>query len=120
MQEIEARIANIRQEVKEQNVGIVSEIGDGVAKIEGLDDLMMNEMIDLGSGVTGIAMNLEETSVGAILMGDYTQVSEGQEAKGTGRLLQVPVGKGMLGRVVNALGQPIDGKGDIKNDTFIL
>ena len=118
MQEIEARIANIRQEVKEQNVGIVSEIGDGVAKIEGLDDLMMNEMIDLGSGVTGIAMNLEETSVGAILMGDYTQVSEGQEAKGTGRLLQVPVGKGMLGRVVNALGQPIDGKGDIKNDTF--
>ena len=118
LQEIEARIANVRQEAKQQNVGVVSEIGDGVAKIEGLDDLMMNEMIDLGNGVTGIAMNLEETSVGAILMGDYTKVSEGQEAKGTGRLLQVPVGKGMLGRAVNALGQPIDGKGDIKNDTF--
>ena len=118
LQEIEERIANVRQEAKQQNVGVVSEIGDGVAKIEGLDDLMMNEMIDLGNGVTGIAMNLEETSVGAILMGDYTKVSEGQEAKGTGRLLQVPVGKGMLGRVVNALGQPIDGKGDIKNDTF--
>ncbi len=118
LQEIEARIANVRYEAKQENVGIVSEIGDGVAKIEGLDDLMMNEMIDLGHGVTGIAMNLEETSVGAILMGDYTKVSEGQEAKGTGRLLQVPVGKGMLGRVVNALGQPIDGKGDIKNDAF--
>lgn len=118
LQEIEARIANVRHEAKQQNVGVVSEIGDGVAKIEGLDDLMMNEMIDLGHGVTGIAMNLEETSVGAILMGDYTKVSEGQEAKGTGRLLQVPVGKGMLGRVVNALGQPIDGKGDIKNDAF--
>ncbi|MGD9819659.1 MAG: F0F1 ATP synthase subunit alpha, partial [Desulfomonilaceae bacterium] len=75
LQEIEARIANVRHEAKQQNVGVVSEIGDGVAKIEGLDDLMMNEMIDLGHGVTGIAMNLEETSVGAILMGDYTKVS---------------------------------------------
>lgn len=118
LQEIEARISNVRQEARQQNVGIVSEIGDGVAKIEGLDDLMMNEMIDLGNGVTGITMNLEETSVGAILMGDYTKVSEGQQARGTGRLLQVPVGMGMLGRVVNALGQPIDGKGDIKSDTF--
>ncbi|MBR6464679.1 MAG: F0F1 ATP synthase subunit alpha, partial [Verrucomicrobia bacterium] len=118
LQEIESRISNIRQEARQKNVGIVSEIGDGVAKIEGLDDLMMNEMIDLGNGVTGIAMNLEETNVGAILMGDYTQISEGQEVHGTGRLLQVPVGKNMLGRVVNTLGEPIDGKGDIKTDEF--
>jgi len=118
LQEIESRISNIRQEARQKNVGIVSEIGDGVAKIEGLDDLMMNEMIDLGHGVTGIAMNLEETNVGAILMGDYTQISEGQEVHGTGRLLQVPVGKNMLGRVVNTLGEPIDGKGDIKTDEF--
>ena len=118
LQEIESRISNIRQEARQKNVGIVSEIGDGVAKIEGLDDLMMNEMIDLGNGVTGIAMNLEETNVGAILMGDYTQISEGQEVHGTGRLLQVPVGKNLLGRVVNTLGDPIDGKGDIKTDEF--
>ena len=118
LQEIESRISNIRQEARQKNVGIVSEVGDGVAKIEGLDDLMMNEMIDLGHGVTGLAMNLEETHVSAILMGDYTQITEGQEARGTGRLLQVPVGKNLLGRVVNTLGEPIDGKGDIKADEF--
>ena len=114
LQEIEERINNIQTAPRRENTGIVTEIGDGVAKIEGLDDLMMNEMIDLGKGVTGIALNLEETSVGAVLMGDYTKISEGQEALGTGRLLQVPVGKALLGRVVNALGQPIDGKGEIK------
>ncbi|MBO7391319.1 MAG: F0F1 ATP synthase subunit alpha, partial [Verrucomicrobia bacterium] len=118
LQEIESRISNIRQEARQKNVGIVREIGDGAAKIEGLDDLMMNEMIDLGHGVTGLAMNLEETHVSAILMGDYTQITEGQEARGTGRLLQVPVGKNLLGRVVNTLGEPIDGKGDIKADEF--
>ena len=85
LQEIEERINNIQTAPRRENTGIVTEIGDGVAKIEGLDDLMMNEMIDLGKGVTGIALNLEETSVGAVLMGDYTQIAEGQEARGTGR-----------------------------------
>lgn len=119
LQEIEARIANAQHAgARKQNVGTISEIGDGVAKIEGLDDVMMNEMIDLGKGVTGLAMNLEETNVGAILMGDFTKISEGEETHGTGKLLQVPVGKGLLGRVVNTLGQPIDGKGEIKNDGF--
>src|SRR5206468_6659983 len=77
----------------------------------------LNEMLDFGDGVTGLALNLEETEVGAIILGEYTSVKEGQEVRTTGRLLQVPVGKGLLGRVVNALGQPVDGKGPVKNET---
>src|SRR6266480_6004851 len=77
---------------------------------------MLNEMIDLGNGVTGLVLNLEETEVGVIILGDYTQLKEGSEARTTGRLLQVPVGMGLLGRVVNVLGQPVDGKGPIKSD----
>src|SRR5262249_12062831 len=76
----------------------------------------LNEMLDFGNGVVGLALNLEETEVGAIILGDYTGIREGQEVKTTGKLLQVPVGKAMLGRVVNALGQPVDGKGPIKNE----
>src|SRR5499433_1298982 len=85
-------------------------------EIEGLTDAMLNEMIDLGNGVTGLVLNLEETDVGVIVLGDYTQLEEGGEARTTGRLLQVPVGKGLLGRVVNVLGEPVDGKGPIKSD----
>jgi F-type H+-transporting ATPase subunit alpha len=87
-----------------------------VAKIEGLDDAMLNEMIDLGHGITGLALNLDETEVGVIILGDYTQLHEGDEVRTTGKLLQVPVGKGLLGRVVNTLGEPVDGKGPIKSD----
>ena len=97
-------------------MGVIREVGDGVAKIEGLSDAMLNEMIDLGNGVTGLALNLEETEVGVVILGDYTQLKEGGEARTTGKLLQVPVGKGLLGRVVNMLGEPIDGKGPIKSD----
>ena len=103
-----------------QNVGVVREIGDGVAKIEGLTDAMLNEMLDFGNGITGLALNLEETEVGAIILGDYTEIKEGDEVRTTGKLLQVPVGKGLLGRVVNALGQPLDGKGPIKSDTAFI
>src|SRR5216110_3144263 len=116
LQEIEAQIAGVKTSVAKQNVGTVREIGDGVAKIEVLTDAMLNEMLDFGDGVTGLALNLEETEVGAIILGDYTHVVEGQEVRTTGKLLQVPVGKVMLGRVVNALGQPVDGKGPIKSD----
>src|ERR1043166_6055763 len=105
LQEIEAQIAGVKKTTAKQNVGIVREIGDGVAKIEGLTDAMLNEMIDFGQGVTGLALNLEETEVGAIILGDYTSVKEGQEVRTTGKLLQVPAGKALLGRVVNALGQ---------------
>src|SRR2546422_5550442 len=117
LQEIEAQIAGVKTSVAKQNGGTVREIGDGVAKIEGLTDAMLNEMLDFGNGVTGLALNLEETEVGAIILGDYTSVKEGQEVRTTGKLLQVPVGKGLLGRVVNSLGQPIDGKGPVKNET---
>jgi F-type H+-transporting ATPase subunit alpha len=116
LQEIEAQISGAKTGVSRQNVGIVREIGDGVAKIEGLTDAMLNEMLDFGNGVIGLALNLEETEVGAIILGEYTSVREGQEVKTTGKLLQVPVGKAMLGRVVNALGVPIDGKGPIKSE----
>ena len=113
LQEIEAQIACVKTGVARQNVGIVREIGDGVAKIEGLTDAMLNEMLDFGNGVVGLALNLEETEVGAIILGDYLGVSEGQEVRTTGKLLQVPVGKALLGRVVDALGRPVDGKGPI-------
>jgi F-type H+-transporting ATPase subunit alpha len=116
LQEIEAQISGLKASVARQNVGVVREIGDGVAKIEGLTDAMYNEMLDFGSGVTGIVLNLEETEVGAILLGDYTKIKEGQEVRTTGKLLSVPVGKGLLGRVVNTLGQPVDGKGPIPSD----
>jgi len=117
LREIEAQIAGVKTSVAKQNVGAVREVGDGVAKIEGLTDAMLNEMLDFGSGITGIALNLEETEVGAILLGDFTGIKEGQEVRTTGKLLQVPVGKGLLGRVVNALGQPVDGKGPIQSDS---
>ncbi|MGH7941255.1 MAG: F0F1 ATP synthase subunit alpha [Limisphaerales bacterium] len=118
LEEIEAQISGVKAAVSKQNVGVVREIGDGVAKIEGLTDTMLNEMLDFGNGITGIALNLEETEVGAIILGDYTEIKEGDEVRTTGKLLQVPVGKALLGRVVNALGQPIDGKGAIKSEAF--
>jgi F-type H+/Na+-transporting ATPase subunit alpha len=116
LNEIKAQIAGAKVTAAKQNVGVIREVGDGVAKIEGLSDAMLNEMIDLGNGVTGLALNLEETEVGVVILGDYTQLKEGGEARTTGKLLQVPVGKGLLGRVVNLLGEPIDGKGPIKSD----
>jgi F-type H+/Na+-transporting ATPase subunit alpha len=117
LQEIEAQISGVKTSTAKQNVGTVREIGDGVAKIEGLTDAMLNEMLDFGNGVTGLALNLEETEVGAIILGDYTSIREGQEVRTTGKLLQVPAGKALLGRVVNSLGQPIDGKGPIQAET---
>jgi F-type H+/Na+-transporting ATPase subunit alpha len=118
LQEIEAQILEAKTATARQNVGIIRELGDGVAKIEGLDDAMLNEMIDLGHGITGLALNLDETEVGVIILGDFTKLSEGDEVRSTGKLLQVPVGKGLLGRVVNTLGEPVDGKGPIKSETF--
>ena len=117
LQEIETQIAGVKTTTAKQNVGIVREIGDGVAKIEGLTDAMLNEMIDFGNGITALALNLEETEVGAIILGDYTGIREGQEVRTTGKLLQVPAGKCLLGRVVNTLGEPVDGKGPVKAET---
>jgi F-type H+/Na+-transporting ATPase subunit alpha len=119
LQELESKIESIhRASTAKTNVGIVREIGDGVAKIEGLSAAMLNEMLEFPGGIYGLALNLEETEVGAIILGDYTAISEGDEVKTTGKLLQAPVGKGLLGRVVNALGQPLDGKGPIEATEF--
>src|SRR6516162_3624359 len=116
LRELEAQIAGVKTTPARQNVGSIREIGDGVAKVEGLTDAMLNEMLDLGHGVTGIALDLDETEVGVIVLGDYTKLEEGDEVRATGKLLQVPVGKGLLGRVVNTLGEPVDGKGPIKSE----
>jgi F-type H+-transporting ATPase subunit alpha len=118
LQELESQISGLKTSTTKSNTGVVREAGDGVAKIEGLSDVMLNEMIEFPNGLFGLALNLEETEVGCILLGDFTEVTEGTEVKTTGRLLQVPVGKGLLGRVVNVLGQPVDGKGPIKADVF--
>src|SRR5213594_1864668 len=114
--EIEAEIAGAKATTAKQNEGIIREIADGVARIEGLSDAMLNEMIDLGHGITGLALNLDQNEVGVVILGDYTELGEGDEVRATGKLLQVPVGKGLLGRVVNTLGQPVDGKGPINSD----
>jgi len=116
LQELESEIATLKTSVSKSNVGIVRETGDGVAKVEGLSEVMLNEMIEFPEGLYGLALNLEETEVGCILLGEGTHVGEGDEVKSTGRLLSVPVGKGLLGRVVNALGQPLDGKGEVSSD----
>ena len=116
LQDIEAQIAGAKTDVARENVGIVREIGDGVAKIEGLTGAMMNERLDFGNGVSGLALNLEETEVGAVILGDHTGINEGTEVRTTGELLSVPVGKGLLGRVVDSLGQPIDDKGEVVHE----
>ena len=118
LKELEAQIAGVKVTSGRQNIGVIREVGDGVAKVEGLSDAMLNEMLDLGHGITGLALNLEETEVGVIVLGDYTQLQEGDEVRTTDKLLQVPVGKALLGRVVNTLGEPLDGKGPVESDVF--
>ena len=113
LQELESQISGLKTSTTKSNVGIVREIGDGVARIEGLSDVMLNELIEFPGGLYGLALNLEEGEVGCILLGDEKGVVEGVEVKTTGRLLSVPVGKGLLGRVVDTLGAPVDGKGPI-------
>jgi F-type H+-transporting ATPase subunit alpha len=116
LQEIEAQITGAKVTAARQNVGVIREVGDGVARVEGLSDAMLNEMLDLGHGVTGLALDLDETEVGVVVLGDYTKLQEGDEVRTTGKLLEVPVGKGLLGRVVNMLGEPVDGKGPVQSD----
>src|SRR5271169_3412375 len=116
LQEIEAQITGGKATAARQNVGVIREVGDGVARVEGLSDAMLNEMLDLGHGLTGLALDLDETEVGVVILGDYTKLQEGDEVRTTGKLLEVPVGKGLLGRVVNMLGEPVDGKGPVQSD----
>jgi F-type H+-transporting ATPase subunit alpha len=116
VEQIEKEIANFEAGSVKKNIGKIISIADGVAKLEGLSDIMYNEMIDFGDGVTGLALNLEEDNVGCVILGDYSNLKEGDEASTTGQLLSVPVGKGLLGRVVDAIGRPVDGKGPIQSE----
>jgi F-type H+-transporting ATPase subunit alpha len=118
LQELEKEIANISSSIDKTNVGTVREIGDGVARVEGLSDVMLNEMISFPGGVTGLAMNLEEGSVGVVLLGNYSTIKEGDQCSTTGKLLSVPVGEALLGRVVNTIGEPQDGKGEIAASAY--
>ena len=97
LQEIEAQITGAKVTAARQNLGVIREVGDGVARVEGLSDAMLNEMLDLGHGVTGLALDLDESEVGVVVLGDYTQLEEGDEVRCTGKLLEVPVGKGLCG-----------------------
>jgi F-type H+-transporting ATPase subunit alpha len=107
------QIENYEQKIQVDQVGTVISLGDGIARVHGLDKVMAGELIEFPHGVAGLAMNLDESEVGAVLMGDYTQVKEGDEVKRTGTIMSVPVGEALIGRVVDALGAPIDDKGPI-------
>lgn len=114
--EIEQELKDLKLKAKKENVGTVIEVGDGIARIEGLSEVLSSELVEFESGVTGLALNLESYNVGAVIFGDNASVKEGDTVKTTGKILQVPVGDGVIGRVVNALGDPIDGKGKIKSN----
>ncbi len=115
---LKQQIESFGTELSVTNVGYVVEVGDGIAQVHGLRDVMANELVEFSNGVMGMAFNLQEDSVGVIIMGEYTDIEEGDEVKSTGRIIQVPVGQALVGRVVNALGQPLDGKGPIDTETF--
>ncbi|GAA0605264.1 F0F1 ATP synthase subunit alpha [Virgibacillus siamensis] len=108
---IKQQIENYDSEIEVSDVGTVIEVGDGIARAHGLDNVMAGELLEFANGVMGLAQNLEESNVGIVILGPFTEIKEGDEVRRTGRIMQVPVGEELLGRVVNSLGQPIDGKG---------
>src|SRR3954469_10840636 len=110
---IREQIENYESKITVDEIGTVMSLGDGIARIHGLDKVMAGELLSFPHGIAGLAMSLEEDHVGAVVMGDYTEIREGDEVKRTGKILSVPVGPAMIGRVVNTLGVPIDDKGPI-------
>lgn len=121
IEELKSQIANFKAEVKEETVGRVLEVGDGIARISGLSGAMMSEMLEFKTArgaVNGVVLNLEEDSVGAIILGEYIHIKEGDEVKCLNRILEVPVGEAIIGRVVNPLGKPLDGKGEVAAAKF--
>lgn len=115
---LQEQMAAFEPKVEVVDVGTVLEVGDGIARVSGLAEVMANELVEFPSGVLGIAFNLEVNNVGVIILGEYTDIEEGDTVRGTGRIVSVPVGDELIGRVVNAVGQPIDGKGPIHADRF--
>ncbi|MBI5411879.1 F0F1 ATP synthase subunit alpha [Candidatus Peregrinibacteria bacterium] len=119
LENIKSQLSGTDLSSKIEEVGYVTEANDGVARIYGLKNVMMSEMVEFGdTGIFGLALNLEEDSIGVVVLGDYEKIAEGMEVRLTGKVLRVPVGEAMIGRVVNAVGLPIDGKGPIKTQTF--
>ncbi|MCP4364844.1 MAG: F0F1 ATP synthase subunit alpha, partial [Planctomycetes bacterium] len=116
---LKKEIEGFEEKLQMESVGTVLQVGDGVARIYGLDDCMAGELLEFSEGLYGVALNLEEDNVGAILLGSDEGVKEGDIVKTTGKIVQVPVGEALLGRAVNALGQPVDGKGPIASDKFM-
>src|SRR5215207_8082070 len=110
---IKSAIDQFDSGVETRSVGTVVEVGDGIAQIYGLSGALASELLDFGGGIMGMAFNLEEETVGALVLGDYTSLKEGDQVKTTGRIVEVPVGDALIGRVVNPLGEPLDGKGKI-------
>ena len=111
-------IENYDKAINVSEVGSVISVGDGIARIHGLEKVMAGEMIEFPHNVAGIALNLEEDQVGSVLLGDFAEIREGDEVRRTGRIMSVPVGEALIGRVVNALGEPIDGKGPIDTQKY--
>jgi len=118
IENLKAQIAEFSAQPTREKIGTVVEVGDGIARITGLSDAMASEMLEFPGGVMGVAMNLDADSIGAVILGDYLSVREGDTVKSTGRILEVPVGEALIGRVVDPLGRPIDGKGDIATKKY--
>lgn len=115
---IKEQIKRYASELNVSDVGTVIQVADGIARVHGLENAMQGELLEFPGEVYGMVMNLEEDNVGAVLLGNHRNINEGDTVKTTGRVVEVPVGDAMLGRVVNALGQPIDGKGPVQSDRF--
>ncbi|GAB6935037.1 F0F1 ATP synthase subunit alpha [Calditerricola yamamurae] len=115
---IKQQIANFQVAVETADVGTVIQVGDGIARVHGLDNVMAGELVEFDNGIMGLAMNLEEDNVGIVILGPFTGIREGMQVKRTGRIMEVPVGEALLGRVVNPLGQPLDGKGPIETTEY--
>lgn len=113
---IKDQIKNYDNKIHSDDVGYVISVGDGIAMVQGIEKAMSSELLDFGNGIFGMVLNLEEDHIGAVLLGDDSHIKEGNEVRRTGKVVEVPVGDGLLGRVVNALGQPVDGLGEIKTD----
>jgi F-type H+-transporting ATPase subunit alpha len=111
------KISGLDLKAETKNEGTIVNVSDGIIRIHGMGDVMYGEIVEFENGVFGLALNLEQDSVGAVVLGDYTHISEGDTVKTTNRILEVPVGDALLGRVVNSLGEPLDGKGPIEGAT---
>jgi len=116
---LKERIAKFEHTAKEEQIGTVISVGDGIARLSGLSNVAASEMLEFPGGTYGVALNLEEDEVGTIVLGDTSKIKEGDTVKALGRILSVPVSGSVLGRVVNPLGEPVDGKGEIKAEKYL-